>query len=169
MPLPYNQIIACCNPAGPNHWLKKRAEAGRLKLIESRYEDNPLLCDADERCLHRRSARAYLAKLDALTGVRYQRLRKGLWVAAEGMVYDEFDWNVHVRARAGVGVWRHPAAGQLAPLWAIDFGYTHPFVWQAWAQEPEDGTLYRYAELYHTGLLVEEAAERILRLDGTQR
>jgi hypothetical protein len=25
-------------------------------------------------------------KLDQLTGVRYQRLRKGLWVAAEGMV-----------------------------------------------------------------------------------
>ena len=41
------QILACANPAGPNHWLKQRAEAGRLRLIESRHEDNPLLCDPD--------------------------------------------------------------------------------------------------------------------------
>ncbi len=46
-------------------------------------------------------------------------------------------------------------------LWAIDFGYTHPLVWQAWALEGDTGSLYRYAELYHSGLLVSEAAERI--------
>ena len=36
-------------------------------------------------------------------------------------------------------------------LWAIDFGYTHPLVWQAWALEGDTGSLYRYAELYHSG------------------
>ena len=35
-----------------------------------------------------------------------------------------------------------------------------PSVWQAWAKD-EEGRLYRFAELYHTGLLVEEAAGKI--------
>ncbi len=42
---PYQQIMGCANPAGPNHWLKKRAEAGRLTLLSSAHEDNPLLYD----------------------------------------------------------------------------------------------------------------------------
>jgi hypothetical protein len=158
---PFCQIIACANPAGPNHWLRQRAEAGRLRLIDSHHEDNPVLYDA-ERLAYTPFGEQYLAKLDALTGVRYQRLRLGLWVSAEGLVYEEFDWNVHVRSRQSVF-----GAGGLPPaswrrLWVIDFGYTHPFVWQAWAQEPKSGTLYRYAELYHTQLLVEEAAAHIL-------
>ena len=84
---PYQQIIGCCNPAGPNHWLKKRAEAGRLTLIASAHEDNPLLYD-EKAGAYTETGKAYLAKLDALTGVRYQRLRQGLWVAAEGMVFE---------------------------------------------------------------------------------
>jgi phage terminase large subunit len=149
---PYQQIMACSNPAGPHHWLKKRAEGGRLVLIPSAFEDNPRYYDraADTYTV---AGRAYLAKLDALTGVRHQRLRLGLWVAAEGMVYETFDWDVHVIKHF------HPPASW-PRYWAIDFGYTHPFVWQAWAKD-EDGRLYRFAELYHTGLTVEEAAGRI--------
>ena len=48
----------------------------------------------------------------------------------------------------------------LARYWAIDFGFTQPFCFQAWAKD-EEGRLYRFAELYHTGMLVEEAAHRI--------
>ena len=54
---------------------------------------------------------------------------------------------------------RHRALGRR--LWVIDFGYTHAFVWQAWAQDPQTKTLYRYAELYRTQLLVEDAAATI--------
>jgi phage terminase large subunit len=161
----FNQMIACANPAGPSHWLKKRAAAGRLKLIESRHEDNPLLWDAQAGSYTPFGA-TYLAKLDALTGVRHQRLRKGLWVAAEGAVYDEFDWNLHVRAArdAFAGAARPPRSWRR--FWAVDFGYTQPFVWQAWAEDPQSKTLYRFAELYHTGLLVEEAAGMILTWMG---
>ena len=150
--MPYQQIIACANPAGPNHWLKRRAEGGRLSLITSCHEDNPLLYDTKAEQFTPFGS-AYLAKLDALTGVRYQRLRKGLWVAAEGMVYDQFDWNLHV-------VDRFSPPKSWTRYWAVDFGYTHPFVWQAYAKD-EEGRLYRFAELYHTGLLVEEAAAKI--------
>jgi PBSX family phage terminase large subunit len=149
---PYQQIIGCCNPAGPNHWLKKRAEAGRLTLISSAHEDNPLLYDGASAA-YTETGKAYLAKLDALTGVRYQRLRQGLWVAAEGMVFADFDWNIHVVDRF------HPPA-HWPRYWSIDFGFTQPFCFQAWAKD-EEGRLYRFAELYRTGMLVEEAAHRI--------
>jgi phage terminase large subunit len=157
----FNQIIACCNPAGPGHWLKRRAEAGRLTLIQSRHEDNPLLYDAATGS-YTSFGRSYLAKLDALTGVRHQRLRLGLWVAAEGAVYEEFEWNVHVRAARAVfaGAARPPRSWRR--FWAVDFGYTQPLVWQAWAEDPQAKTLYRFAELYRCGLLVEEAAQMIL-------
>lgn len=149
---PYQQIIGCCNPAGPNHWLKRRAEAGRLTLISSAHEDNPLLYD-EAGGQYTGTGRAYLAKLEALTGVRRQRLLQGLWVAAEGMVFADFDWNVHV-----VEGFRPPA--HWARYWSIDFGFTQPFCFQAWAQD-EEGRLYRFAELYRTEMLVEEAAHRI--------
>ena len=149
---PYQQIIGCCNPAGPNHWLKKRAEAGRLTLISSTHEDNPLLY-SEASATYTEAGTAYLAKLDALTGVRYQRLRQGLWVTAEGMVFADFDWNLHV-----IEPFRPP---KLWPrYWSIDFGFTHPFCFQAWAKD-EEGRLYRFCELYRTGMLVEEAAHRI--------
>ena len=150
--MPYQQILACANPAGPNHWLKRRAEGGRLMLLTSRHEDNPLLYDTKTEQFTPFGS-AYLAKLDTLSGVRYQRLRKGLWVAAEGMIYDQFDWNLHLMER-----FNPPRSW--TRYWAVDFGYTHPFVFQAWAKD-EEGRLYRFAELYHTGLLVEEAAAKI--------
>jgi PBSX family phage terminase large subunit len=150
--VPYQQIIGCCNPAGPNHWLKKRAEAGRLTLISSAHEDNPILYD-EKMSSYTAAGTAYLAKLDALSGVRYQRLRLGLWVAAEGMVYEDFDWNLHV-------IERFSPPRHWPRYWTIDFGYTQPFCFQAWVRD-EDDRLYRFAELYHTGMLVEEAALRI--------
>lgn len=42
-------------------------------------------------------------------------------------------------------------------MWVVDFGYTAPFVLQAWAINP-DGVAYRFFELYHTKMLVEDAA-----------
>ncbi len=81
--MPYQQLLMDCNPDAPHHWLYQRAAAGRALLLESRHEDNPTVTPA------------YLATLDALTGVRYQRLRLGLWVAAEGQVYEAWDPATH--------------------------------------------------------------------------
>ena len=159
--LPYRQIIGDCNPAGERHWLRQRAGAGKLRLLGTRHEDNPALfgCGPEGLAVTDFGAE-YLAKLDALTGVRYLRLRKGLWVSAEGTVYEEWDEDVHRRTREQL--FGREALGRTIPLppprwrrlWAMDFGYTNPAVWQAWCQDPETGTLIRYAELYHTKLLV---------------
>jgi phage terminase large subunit len=157
--MPYTQIIADCNPAGANHWLLKRAQSGRLRIIDSRHQDNPLLYDGETPTAF---GREYLAKLDSLTGVRRKRLLLGLWVTAEGVVYEEFDRDIHMMDRFKNLPFGSPPK-HWRRFWDVDFGYTHPFVWQAWAQDPETGDLYRFRELYHTGLLVEEVAEEVKR------
>lgn len=140
--MPYQQIIGDCNPDAPTHWLRTRADRGALLMLESRHEDNPTVTPE------------YLAKLDALTGVRYLRLRRGIWAAAEGMVYEEYDPAAHLIDRFDI-----PA--EWPRFWSVDFGYTNPFVWHAYAQDG-DGRLYRYKEIYMTGRLVEDHARDIL-------
>jgi phage terminase large subunit len=95
-----------------------------------------------------------MAKLDALTGVRYLRLRKGIWAAAEGVIYEDFNPAVHLVDRFEVPAgWRR--------IWSVDFGYVHPFVWQDWAIGP-DGEMVLVREIYRTQTLVEDHA-RVIR------
>lgn len=151
--MPYQQIIGDCNPGPPTHWLKRRADRGAVLMLESRHEDNPRLFRdgawTDE-------GRVYIARLDALTGVRLKRLRHGIWAAAEGMVYDGWDPALHV-------IDPFPIPREWPRYWSVDFGYTHPFAWAAFAQDP-DGRLYRYREIYKTQRLVEDHARDILAL-----
>lgn len=152
----FQQLIGDCNPNVPWHFLKKRCETGAARMLESRHEDNPRLFDDGGELTE--EGRAYIARLDALTGVRYLRLRKGLWVGAEGMVYEDWNPAVHVLPRFEI-----PASWPR--YWVIDFGYTNPFVCQWWAEDP-DGRLYLYRELYHSKRLVEDHARRILAAVG---
>lgn len=152
--LPYQQLIADCNPDAPTHWLKHRCDIGQTVMLYSRHEDNPLYFDSRGNVTPR--GQEYLATLDALTGVRKERLRYGRWVAAEGVIYE--DWNpvVHVLDR-------FPIPPEWPRWWTVDFGYTNPFVCQWWAQDP-DGRLYLYRELYHTGRTVDVHARQIREL-----
>lgn len=153
---PFQQLAGDCNPDAPEHWLKKRAERGQLLLIESRHEDNPTV------------TLDYLARLDALTGVRKARLRYGIWAAAEGMVY-ESEWDAARNLVNLRDIQQKQPDGTLAipGTWprflSIDIGYTNPFVCQWWAEDP-DGRAYRYRELYMTQRLVRDHAADIMRL-----
>jgi phage terminase large subunit len=153
--LPFQQIIADTNPDTPTHWLKRRYEAGKAILLESRHEDNPLLWDR-RRQDWTEAGRDYLSRLDALTGARKQRLRYGRWVQAEGVVYDGFDRSIHLIDRFKI-----PA--DWPRFWSVDFGYTNPLVCQWWAQDP-DGRLYLYRQIYRSRRLVEDHARQMLAL-----
>lgn len=149
----FQQLIADCNPAQPTHWLKTRCDRGQTVMITCRHEDNPRLYRGG---LWTTEGQAYIAKLDALTGVRKNRLRYGQWVAAEGLIYEHFDPSVHV-----IDPFAIPA--NWVRWWTIDFGFTNPFVLQWWAEDP-DGRLYLYREIYRTQTLVEDHAKHALRL-----
>ena len=152
----FQQIMADTNPDTPTHWLKQRCDRGATHLIYCTHEDNPRLYDAHSGTWTPEGA-AYISKLDALTGVRYERLRGGRWAAAEGLIYDTFDPAVHLHPPIGMP----PAAW--TRWWAVDFGFTNPFVLQMWAEDP-DGRLYLYREIYRTQTLVEDHAKAIMAL-----
>jgi PBSX family phage terminase large subunit len=154
--LPYQQLIADTNPSFPMHWLKRRCDDGKTVLLESRHRDNPVYyaLNADGSYTLTERGAAYMQRLDALTGPRRYRLRDGLWVGAEGLIYEDYDPAVHLIDRFIV-----------PPEWprieAVDFGYTNPFVWHHWAVDP-DGRMILVAELYRTQRLVEDHAKDIL-------
>ncbi|WP_171074367.1 PBSX family phage terminase large subunit [Nonomuraea basaltis] len=106
------QIFATCNPDAPNHWLRQRfilrAHELDLKYFHFVLDDNPAL-DA-----------TYVANLKReYTGLWYKRFIEGLWVMAEGAVYDMWDPDRHI-------------VDALPPMerWlglGVDYGTTNPF------------------------------------------
>ena len=140
----YDQLIADCNPTTPHSWLYRRCQEGRCKLYETFHWDNPHYYDdvAGEWTV---AGRKYVGnRLGQLTGTRRDRFLKGLWVSAEGVVYD-YDPRLH-RLPAS---WEPPR--EWTRVWAIDWGKTSPTVLQFWAVDPE-GRMYLYREYYKTRL-----------------
>lgn len=151
----FQQLIADTNPDTPTHWLKVRCDEGKTVMLESRHEDNPVLfAETPDGYRLTKRGREYMDKLDALTGPRYLRLRKGLWVAAEGVIYDEYDPKIHL-------IDPFPIPDDWTRYWVVDFGYNHPFVLQWWAEDP-DGRLYLYREIFHTQRTVDVHARNAL-------
>jgi PBSX family phage terminase large subunit len=133
--MPYQQLMADCNPQQPTHWLKLRCDRGQTRMLYSRHEDNPTVTEE------------YLNTLRALTGVRRARLYEGIWAAAEGIVYDEYDERIHLVDAAPAGL-RNVFAAQ-------DWGYTNPGVLGVFGEDG-DGRLFLVAELYMTGQTVDK-------------
>jgi PBSX family phage terminase large subunit len=161
--LSYQQLIMATNPGAPSHHLKQRVDAGRTTILYSKHEDNPRMHDGADWTTY---GLAYLARLESLTGARYQRMRWGKWVAAEGLVYEDWDPAVHLvdKLPAGSENWTR--------WWGIDFGYTNPFVVLCFAEDP-DGRLWLYRQIYMSKRLVEDHAKRlkaiVCRPDGSWR
>jgi phage terminase large subunit len=155
--LRFQQLIADANPAAETHWLYQRCLAGTTTLLRSVHADNPVLID--ETGQETEEGARYLGKLRRLSGVRRARLLDGRWVAAEGIIYEE--WTESGPAANLVDRFYVPR--DWPRFLVIDFGFRNPFVAQWWAQGP-DGQVVMYREIYHTGRRVEEHCTRILEL-----
>jgi len=127
--MPFSQMVADCNPAQPSHWLNVRAKQDGMVRLLSRHVDNPSLTPQ------------YFQMLDRLTGIRRSRLRDGLWVAAWGVVYD--NWNPHIH---------FVAEGPKTPkscLVSKDWGFRNPGVTMVWHFDGE-GRMYCVAQIFKT-------------------
>lgn len=151
--LPIQQLVMLTNPGAPTHHLKQRVDAGRTRILYSQHEDNPRLYRGGQWT---EFGQQYLATLDSLTGVRYQRMRHGLWVAAEGLIYEDWRDAVHLVDRFDV-----PEAWPC--FWSVDFGYTNPMVIQIWREDP-DGRAFLTQEIYRTRRTVDQHARDVLRM-----
>ncbi len=108
--IPGARFFGTTNPDSPLHWLKRefldRAKDLDLKHWHFTLRDNLSLTDA------------YINALQAeYTGLWRKRFIEGLWVVAEGAIYDMFDESRHVMDREPFGDW----------FVAIDYGTTNPF------------------------------------------
>lgn len=186
--LPFQQLLFDCNPDAPEHWIRQRSLQGRWRLIASLHEDNPTLFQLahegttpgdpawpDAHPALGRPGRftefglKYLARLDNLTGPRYKRLRLGLWAGAEGAVYEEFTAEAHVWCDGdGKAPWGPTARppDDWDRKWTVDFGWNDPMCVQKWARQPGTRRWWRYALLYRTETLVEDAARMLLADSG---
>lgn len=154
--LPWQMAICDCNPHTPRHWLLQRVNAGKMARFQSKHEHNPRWFDGANWT---QDGLEYLSRLDAMTGVRYLRYRLGIWAGAEGVVYDDYLEDRHLLP---VG-YRIPKSWRR--IWAVDFGFTNPFVWHQLAVD-EDGRIYREKELYRTRHLLADNVAAIL--DATE-
>ena len=119
-----------CNPAGPTHWFYREwiLEADKRNCLRLHFtmEDNPSLTAK----IRERYRRLY-------SGIFYQRFILGLWVQAEGRVYDFFQPEMAVDAPQG------PFDG-----WYIscDYGTVNPTSMGLWGKCR--GVWYRVKEFY---------------------
>ena len=161
--MPYQQLLGDCNPGPPQHWILSRRAQGLCAVLESRHEDNPVYWDKEKQEWTDKGRDYVFGTLDALPGALKQRLRYGKWASAEGAVYqDSWDRAHHVIPRFFKDV---PLTEDQVPkdwprIWSIDFGYKNPFVWQAWAKDP-DGRLFLYKQIYMTNRIVSDHAKQI--------
>lgn len=144
---PYSFTFGDCNPGGPEHWILKREG---LKLFTSRHEDNPRLFTADGSITP--AGERTMLTLDALTGVRKERLRYGKWVQAEGTVYDNFDTANLTEEEPDPN----------APIeLAADDGYVDPRA--IYFIQRDSQRILVFDEIYESGKLAEEHVREVLR------
>lgn len=128
-----HQIFLDCNPGVPTFWANVLANEGKIERIRTTHRDNPAFTPQDQQ------------RLDLLTGVRRLRLRDGLWCAAEGLVWEGFNPNLHVvddvpRTRSGEPAFR-------MYVMAMDWGHRAPACMQLWGVTG-DGVMYLVHEHY---------------------
>ena len=136
--MPYSQTIGDANPSYPSHWMYHRES---LRLFHSKHEENPMLFDPRTGAITEQGKRT-MSVLDALTGVRKQRLRYGVPAQAEGAIYDEWDESVHRIYAEQVPVIKRYVASQ-------DWGYTNPGALGLWGLD-NDGSMYLLEQVYQT-------------------
>lgn len=122
-----------CNPAGPMHWfyVKWICRCRKLKLLYLHFTM------ADNLSLAKEIKERYESMW---TGVFYDRYIRGLWVAAEGLVYPMFDKLVHVVKDHGTkGIY----------FVSMDYGTANPTAMGLWRVEPDNGTATMEREYYH--------------------
>lgn len=151
----YNQLLGDCNPGPASHWIMQRKKDKKIRLIPTTHKDNPRYYDHDKKAWTK-EGKAYLERLESLSGVRYLRLVKGIWATAEGAIYSEFDPDKHL-------IYRRELPAEWRRIRSIDFGYSNPFVCQWWAISPDD-VMYRYREVYITQRTISHLARLIAEL-----
>lgn len=144
--MPWHQLMAATNPSSPNHWLRRRfmpSVAGQREYYHATAADNRFL-PADYQ-------RVIAGLPDNVYG---QRLGRGLWVIAEGAIYQLPE--SQIMSPPPDQTWKQVVAG-------IDWGYVHAFACEI-VGVTGAGRLAVLGEVYRQGTLIEDIIPVLLRL-----
>lgn len=140
------QCFCNTNPDSPYHWFYTDYIMNDAIKNKKRWhfnmEDN-LSLDAE-----------YVESLKQMyTGVWYDRMIEGLWVAAEGSIYDMFDVNKHVINAQSVlaNAKIHPRSCRW--MVACDYGTSTVMSWGLYVKLPS-GIVYKMREFYYDAQVI---------------
>jgi phage terminase large subunit len=152
--MPFTTLVVDCNPDTPYHYLKHRET---VKWYDARHIDNPVLYDQLTGRISKQGIRT-MSVLDSLTGVRYKRLRLGLWVAAEGQVFEEWEPSLHLRDE-------HTAPASFKKITASkDHGFTEPGVVLVFGHD-SDNRMWVLHQVYMSGKTDDWWREELVKLN----
>ena len=125
-----------CNPEGQVHWFNqewiKKAEEKNAMRVHFSLDDNPSLPPE----IRERYETMY-------SGVFYDRYIKGLWVSADGLIYDMFDEKRHVV--------EEPPETEGSYYISADFGIQNPTVFLLWRKVKGKSQWAILDEWYYSG------------------
>lgn len=128
-----------CNPDGPFHWFKvnwiDKKKEKRLLYLHFTMDDNLSL-----------SEKVKARYRSMYTGVFFKRYIQGLWCVAEGLIYDMFDADLHVR---DIQSFRHLLIDRNRYV-SIDYGTQNATAMLLW-NKGIDGVWYCIREYYYSG------------------
>jgi len=124
-----------CNPRGPFHYLKTlfidKAKKKHIYYLHFTMDDNLSLSDSIKERYRR-----------MFSGVFFKRYILGLWVRAEGVIYDMFNEKKHVKT---------VDPKTLSDFWVtVDYGTQNPTVFLLWGRDSA-GRWWCFKEYYHDG------------------
>lgn len=130
-----------CNPDSPYHWFYTdyitNDDIEDKKVWKFLMEDNLSLSES------------YIRSLKQMyTGVWYERMILGNWVAAQGRVYDMFDPDVHMIDTMNYIQHSGYAAGSIRWTVACDYGTSTVMSWGLYAALP-NGVVLKVREFYY--------------------
>lgn len=128
------KIFMNCNPRGPYHFLKveyiDKAVEKRIYYLHFTMDDNLSLSERVKERFRR-----------MFSGVFFKRYILGLWVMAEGIIYDMFDENKHK-----VPTIERPYNQYYV---SVDYGTQNPTTFGLWGKYK--GKWYKVKEYYYSG------------------
>ena len=150
-------IISDTNPSSARHWIKQRAEDGRMTMRNTTLFDNPHYAQNGELTPEGLDYRKTLEA--SYVGYQFDRYVKGLWVGAEGLIFpmydpQKFEKKVDITDIPSNWVWSG----------SVDYGTNHPASYGLWATSPDKKETCHFKEIYRTGLTASRLGDHIIRL-----
>lgn len=131
-----SKIFCNCNPDNPYHYFKidyiDKAKDKNILYLHFELSDNLTLSDE----IKNRYKRMF-------TGVFFKRYVLGLWVIAEGVIYDMFNEKLHVVDCANMKFTEFYISCDYGTYNALSFGL--------WGFNPSDKVWYKYRNYYYSG------------------